>query len=63
MDENNWPVTFSIGVVTFATPPATIDQLIDIADSAMFSAKNQGKNMVRLTVMDGVNEISGEFIQ
>jgi diguanylate cyclase (GGDEF)-like protein len=63
MDENNWPVTFSIGVVTFATPPATIDQLIHIADSAMFSAKNQGKNMVRLTVMDGVNEISGEFIQ
>lgn len=62
MDKNNWPVTFSIGVVTFATPPATIDQLIDIADSAMFSAKNEGKNMVRLVVADGDVEVSGEFI-
>ena len=62
MEENNWPVTFSIGVVTFATPPATIDQLINIADSAMFSAKNEGKNMVRLVLAEGDVEISGEFI-
>jgi diguanylate cyclase (GGDEF)-like protein len=63
MEENNWPVTFSIGVVTFARPPATIDQLIGMADSAMFAAKNEGKNMVRLAVMDEGTEISGEFIQ
>jgi len=63
MEENNWPVTFSIGVVTFATPPATIDKLINIADSAMFSAKNEGKNMVRLVLAEGDVEISGEFIQ
>jgi len=63
MLENSWPVTFSIGVVTFTNPPATVDELIGMADSAMFAAKNEGKNMVHLVIADGDVEVSGEFIQ
>jgi diguanylate cyclase (GGDEF)-like protein len=38
------PVTFSIGVVTFDTPPADVDQMIKAADELMYSVKSSGKN-------------------
>jgi diguanylate cyclase (GGDEF)-like protein len=46
VQRNNWPVTFSIGAVTFERPPARVDQLIDTADSQMYFAKNRGKNRI-----------------
>jgi diguanylate cyclase (GGDEF)-like protein len=52
MLENGWPVTFSIGVVTFTKAPLSVDELIRIADSVMFSAKNEGKNMARFEIVD-----------
>jgi diguanylate cyclase (GGDEF)-like protein len=63
MRENSWPVTFSIGVVIFLNPPATVDELINIADTAMFAAKSEGKNMVHLVTIDGDAKVSGEFIR
>jgi diguanylate cyclase (GGDEF)-like protein len=47
MDSNGWPVTFSIGVVTYASPPPTVDALVRIADDVMYSVKRNGKNAVR----------------
>jgi diguanylate cyclase (GGDEF)-like protein len=47
----NWPVTFSIGVVTFESPPESVDQLIDVADSQMYFAKTQGKNRIHYKVV------------
>ena len=31
--DNGWPVTFSIGVATFISPPGSIDEMIDAADA------------------------------
>jgi diguanylate cyclase (GGDEF)-like protein len=45
--ENNWPVTFSIGVVTCIQMPPTVDKLIELGDQLMYTVKNNGK--------DGVN--------
>jgi len=42
-----WPVTFSIGVVTFDAPPASVDEMLRAADELMYSAKRLGKNSVR----------------
>ncbi|HWS56862.1 MAG TPA: GGDEF domain-containing protein [Pyrinomonadaceae bacterium] len=42
-----WPVTFSIGVVTFDEPPASVDELLRAADALMYEAKRLGKNSVR----------------
>jgi diguanylate cyclase (GGDEF)-like protein len=42
-----WPVTLSVGVVTFDTPPASVDDLLRAADEVMYSAKRGGKNAVR----------------
>ncbi|MGH9175963.1 MAG: GGDEF domain-containing protein, partial [Vicinamibacterales bacterium] len=47
MQQNLWPVTFSIGVVTFDLAPATVDELIGAADKLMYLAKAGGKDAVR----------------
>jgi diguanylate cyclase (GGDEF)-like protein len=41
---NGWPLTFSIGMATFTYPPATIDDLVRVADELMYKAKSSGKN-------------------
>jgi len=47
MSKNNWPVTFSIGVVTCLNNlPQTSDELMKRADDLMYSVKNNGKNGV-----------------
>ena len=47
MEREGWPVTFSIGAVTFRTPPADVDEMIRIADEEMYRAKGEGKNQLR----------------
>jgi diguanylate cyclase (GGDEF)-like protein len=44
MRQNHWPVTFSIGAVTFLAPPDSLQEMIKRADEAMYSAKASGKN-------------------
>jgi diguanylate cyclase (GGDEF)-like protein len=51
VEEHGWPVTFSIGVVTFMRPPIDVNEAIRIADSLMYSAKNSGKNTIKFEVL------------
>ena len=51
MRKHAWPVTFSIGAVSFPTPPGSVDQMIREADALMYTVKNGGKN--RLTLLEG----------
>jgi diguanylate cyclase (GGDEF)-like protein len=46
------PVTFSVGVVTWDTPPDSVDELLRAADEQMYTAKRLGKNAVRHKVSD-----------
>lgn len=50
--QRDWPVTFSIGMVTFFKPPATVDEMIARADSLMYEAKAGGKDMIRHEIVD-----------
>jgi len=43
MRENGWPVTASIGVAIFESPPSSVDEMIERADRLMYQAKKQGK--------------------
>ena len=52
MQENSWPVTFSIGAVTFENPPDSVDQLIIAADRQMYNAKKNGKNRIHYKVIE-----------
>jgi len=47
MGRKGWPVTFSIGVVTFRTPPDSVDGMIRVADAFMYSVKHSGKNRIK----------------
>ena len=37
-------VTISMGMVTFAYPPATVDELLERPDTMLYAAKREGKN-------------------
>lgn len=46
MEERGWPVTFSIGIAAYESPPRDVDALIRVADKAMYDAKAAGKNCI-----------------
>jgi len=52
MEENEWPVTISCGVVAFRTPPDSAEDAINTVDTLMYEVKAGGKNGVREAVFD-----------
>lgn len=56
MQKNGWPVTFSIGMVTFISPLSTVDEMIKMADDLMYSVKSSGKNELKHEVFDQYNK-------
>ena len=53
MAQGGWPVTFSIGAVTFETPIETSREALRVADAAMYEVKRSGKDGIRHVVWDG----------
>jgi diguanylate cyclase (GGDEF)-like protein len=50
MRKYGWPVTLSIGVVTFTSPPSTVDEMLRISDQLLYNAKKNGKNSIKYEV-------------
>ena len=50
LHKNGLSTTFSIGVVTYVRPPATVDDMLKKADHMMYAAKREGKNGIRFLV-------------
>jgi len=48
-----WPISFSIGVVTWLTPPRTVDFMLKQADDAMYAIKNSGKDHIAHLTLSG----------
>jgi diguanylate cyclase (GGDEF)-like protein len=48
MHIRGWPVTLSVGLVTFVSPPRSVDEMIRKADERMYEAKTSGKNIVKV---------------
>jgi diguanylate cyclase (GGDEF)-like protein len=46
MRENGYPVTFSMGAITFLTPPEDVDEMLKLADRTLYQVKNAGKNAI-----------------
>lgn len=42
-----WPIAFSMGGVTFTSPPPKVDEILRISDSLMYAVKNSGKNGIK----------------
>lgn len=51
MSDNHWPVTFSMGVVTFETLPESVEEIIKEADAQMYLAKKMGKNRIQYKIV------------
>ncbi len=52
----DWPVTCSMGCVTFEGAPPPIEEMTRAADAAMYRAKHGGKNRIETQVWDAENE-------
>jgi diguanylate cyclase (GGDEF)-like protein len=48
MQRRGWPVTFSVGALTFISPPESVESMVHRADELMYSVKRTGKNRMRL---------------
>jgi len=53
MLRKGWMVTLSMGVVTFTQLPKSVDDMVRLADAAMYSVKTNGKNGVCYRIYNG----------
>ncbi len=51
MRQGQWPVTVSIGAATFEKPPASVEQMVELVDGLMYSAKAGGKGRLETRVV------------
>lgn len=52
MHAGRWPVTFSLGVATFPSPPASLGEALKESDRLMYRAKNRGKDTTEYAILD-----------
>ncbi|ACM21769.1 diguanylate cyclase [Geotalea daltonii FRC-32] len=52
MGARNWPVSFSVGLVTYYCPPTSVDEMLKKADGLMYEVKSQEKNSFRHEVVE-----------
>jgi diguanylate cyclase (GGDEF)-like protein len=52
MKENQWQVTFSIGLATYHSSPDSVDETIKAADELMYHVKHNGKDNIRQAVIE-----------
>jgi diguanylate cyclase (GGDEF)-like protein len=53
MRQSNWPVTFSIGVLTCNAVPHTTDELVKMTDELMYAVKLNSKNAIKYSAYAG----------
>jgi diguanylate cyclase (GGDEF)-like protein len=51
MQKNAWPISFSIGAVTYVEAAESVDKMIQMADNLMYVAKRNGKNLIEHKVL------------
>jgi diguanylate cyclase (GGDEF)-like protein len=51
MKNNNWGVTFSIGMVSFVNPPRSVESMIKMADIMMYDVKKSTRNAIKHEVL------------
>ena len=53
MQQRNWSITFSVGILTCVVAPKTTHEVVEIADQLMYAAKAGGKNKVKYSIYAG----------
>jgi hypothetical protein len=60
MARKKWPITVSIGAMTFVRPLRDVDAMVRYADELMYEAKHGGKNQIVHVVMKGLDGAAAE---
>lgn len=61
MQQRNWPVTFSMGVITCSGTLCSFDTLMTKADDLMYQVKKSGKNTIMQALLEaGETDVSGK---
>jgi diguanylate cyclase (GGDEF)-like protein len=47
MESHQWPISFSMGVLTYKNAPASMEELMRTADNLMYEVKHSGKNSIK----------------
>jgi len=47
MTDKSYPVSLSIGTVTFTIVPSSLEEMLKKADTLMYSVKKEGKNNIK----------------
>lgn len=55
MQKNAWPVTFSVGAVTFSEVMTSSNDMIKLVDALMYEVKKCGKNAIKHAVWPDVS--------
>lgn len=53
MRENHYPVTFSLGVLTYLSAPEDIEQMLKMTDALLYQVKQTGKNAIKYAEYTG----------
>jgi diguanylate cyclase (GGDEF)-like protein len=53
MQQSNWSVTLSIGVLTCLSAPRSPDEIVKIVDDLMYSVKREGKDSIKYSTYAG----------
>jgi GGDEF domain-containing protein len=56
------PVTFSVGVVSFPTPPSSVDEMLKTVDGLMYDVKRKGKDGAKFEVWTKENAVSADSV-
>ena len=62
MDEKSWPVTFSIGMVTYKQPMKNVREMVHKVDELMYRVKKTGKNNISHAVWPVVGVVGGKRV-
>lgn len=60
MQERDWPITFSIGVVTCIEAPPSTDEIVRIVDNLMYGVKREGKNSIQYSTYPSENSATSQ---
>ncbi len=53
MKQNDWPITFSVGVLTCSAAPSEAEEVVKTVDELMYSVKRGSKNAIRYANYNG----------
>jgi diguanylate cyclase (GGDEF)-like protein len=61
MQQSDWPVTFSIGVLTCIDAPPSPDELFRLVDELMYTVKRGSKNSIKYSTLGRPTPVSSRF--